>query len=318
MNVNVICLSLCLKYHTDCDGSCPGGEPSAVVVTAIWWTPAVRPVRPAGGRAVLRRLWEGLRYQRRFEVLFEDPLYDVLMCNNCLDTIYKKSCDVNILFSPDRPDCVEGRLCFVFYSSLKNLKEVYICPAQGQKGPVRGQVRNMWYTTGNEVAGNEKYCYILRLKMDTGSQRNQFIIAGSLMQLLFDPMNRAASVAQITQWLYFVPLFQVSFYRGDIPSNLPQEVTRKRKGEDSQWLATLPLRLPVSGCDICFSRHDTFLRSPLSHCSLRATTHTLAKLTNHLVVICILFSVVLLVLLSPTNNVKIGGKHSKCCLFFPL
>ncbi|XP_031138436.1 p53-induced death domain-containing protein 1 [Sander lucioperca] len=78
--------------------------------------------------------------------------------------------------STERPDCVAGRLCFEFYSSLKNLKEVYICPAQGQKGPVRGQV---------------------------------------------------------------------SFYRGEIPSNLPEEVARKRKGPDSQWLATLPLRLPA-------------------------------------------------------------------------
>ncbi|XP_042267103.1 p53-induced death domain-containing protein 1 [Thunnus maccoyii] len=76
----------------------------------------------------------------------------------------------------DRPDCVGGRLRFEFYSSLKNLKEVYISPAQGQKGPVRGQV---------------------------------------------------------------------SFYRGEIPSNLPEEVARKRKGHDSQWLATLPLRLPA-------------------------------------------------------------------------
>ncbi|XP_037539625.1 p53-induced death domain-containing protein 1 [Nematolebias whitei] len=78
--------------------------------------------------------------------------------------------------STDRPDCVGGRLCFVFYSSLKNLKEVYICSAEGQKGPVRGQV---------------------------------------------------------------------SFYRGEIPSSLPEEVVRKRKGLDSQWLATLPLRLPA-------------------------------------------------------------------------
>ncbi|XP_062276027.1 p53-induced death domain-containing protein 1 [Scomber scombrus] len=78
--------------------------------------------------------------------------------------------------STDRPDCVGGRLRFEFYSSLKNLKEVYISPAQGQKGPVRGQV---------------------------------------------------------------------SFYRGEIPSDLPEEVARKRKGHDNQWLATLPLRLPA-------------------------------------------------------------------------
>ncbi|KAK6309401.1 hypothetical protein J4Q44_G00208640 [Coregonus suidteri] len=77
--------------------------------------------------------------------------------------------------SADRPDCAEGRLSFVFYSRLRNLKEVYVCPAQNQEGPVRGQV---------------------------------------------------------------------SFYRGEVPSDLPKEVARKRKGHDSQWLATLPLRLP--------------------------------------------------------------------------
>uniref|UniRef100_UPI003AADC97F p53-induced death domain-containing protein 1 n=1 Tax=Centroberyx gerrardi TaxID=166262 RepID=UPI003AADC97F len=85
---------------------------------------------------------------------------------------FERGLDINA----DRPDCVGGRLSFVFYSSLKNLKEVYICPAQGQKGPVRGQV---------------------------------------------------------------------SFYRGEVPSDLPEEVARKRKGPDSQWLATLPLRLPA-------------------------------------------------------------------------
>ncbi|XP_074532839.1 p53-induced death domain-containing protein 1 [Halichoeres trimaculatus] len=78
--------------------------------------------------------------------------------------------------STERPDCKGGRLCFVFYSSLKNLKEVYIRPDQDQRGPVRGQV---------------------------------------------------------------------SFYRGDIPDDLPEEVARKRKGQDSQWLATLPLKLPA-------------------------------------------------------------------------
>ncbi|XP_035499642.2 p53-induced death domain-containing protein 1 [Scophthalmus maximus] len=82
--------------------------------------------------------------------------------------------------STDRPDCVQGRLCFMFYSSLKNLKEVYICPAQGQERPVRGQV---------------------------------------------------------------------SYYRGEIPSNLPEEVVQKRKGNDNQWLATLPLRLPALNSD---------------------------------------------------------------------
>uniref|UniRef100_I3KEN2 P53-induced death domain protein 1 n=1 Tax=Oreochromis niloticus TaxID=8128 RepID=I3KEN2_ORENI len=45
--------------------------------------------------------------------------------------------------------------------------------------------------------------------------------------------------------IYSALLLQVSFYRGEIPSNLPEEVARKRKGPDSQWLTTLPLRLPA-------------------------------------------------------------------------
>lgn len=48
----------------------------------------------------------------------------------------------------------------------------------------------------------------------------------------------------------FMCLFpQVSFYRGEVPSDLPEEVARKRKGPDSQWMATLPLRLPVRFID---------------------------------------------------------------------
>lgn len=43
--------------------------------------------------------------------------------------------------SAGREDYVQGRLCFVFHSSMKNVKEVFICPAQGQRGPVRGEVR---------------------------------------------------------------------------------------------------------------------------------------------------------------------------------
>uniref|UniRef100_A0A8C4RX11 P53-induced death domain protein 1 n=1 Tax=Erpetoichthys calabaricus TaxID=27687 RepID=A0A8C4RX11_ERPCA len=59
----------------------------------------------------------------------------------------------------DRPDCVDGRICFVFYSQLKNMKEV-------------------------------------------------------------------------------------SFYRGALPDSFPEEALKRRKGPDSQWLATLPICLP--------------------------------------------------------------------------
>ncbi|CAK6449830.1 unnamed protein product [Pipistrellus nathusii] len=41
----------------------------------------------------------------------------------------------------DRPDCVQGRVCFVFYSHLKNLKEVYVTTAlDRQAQAVKGQV----------------------------------------------------------------------------------------------------------------------------------------------------------------------------------
>lgn len=47
--------------------------------------------------------------------------------------------DVVSLLS-DRPDCREGRLAFTFYSHLKNIKEVHVCPTHQQEGTVRGQV----------------------------------------------------------------------------------------------------------------------------------------------------------------------------------
>uniref|UniRef100_A0A8D0L2A9 P53-induced death domain protein 1 n=1 Tax=Sphenodon punctatus TaxID=8508 RepID=A0A8D0L2A9_SPHPU len=61
----------------------------------------------------------------------------------------------------DRPDCVDGRISFIFYSHLKNVKEIY-----------------------------------------------------------------------------------VSFYRGAVPENIPEDATKRRKGPDSHWLATLPIKLP--------------------------------------------------------------------------
>ncbi|XP_030646005.1 p53-induced death domain-containing protein 1 [Chanos chanos] len=99
------------------------------------------------------------------------------LCNLLEGEQFFAGFEKGIDLSSDRPDCLEGRLSFIFYSHLKNIKEVYVCPSQPQQGAVRGQV---------------------------------------------------------------------SFYRGEIPSDLPEEVARKRKGHDSQWMATLPLRLPSS------------------------------------------------------------------------
>uniref|UniRef100_A0A8C3IJH5 P53-induced death domain protein 1 n=1 Tax=Chrysemys picta bellii TaxID=8478 RepID=A0A8C3IJH5_CHRPI len=76
----------------------------------------------------------------------------------------------------DRPDCVDGRISFIFYSHLKNMKEIYVTAEVDRKGQaVRGQV---------------------------------------------------------------------SFYRGEVPDNVPEDATKKRKGPDSHWLATLPIKLP--------------------------------------------------------------------------
>uniref|UniRef100_A0A2K6MWU3 p53-induced death domain-containing protein 1 n=2 Tax=Rhinopithecus TaxID=542827 RepID=A0A2K6MWU3_RHIBE len=78
----------------------------------------------------------------------------------------------------DRPDCVEGRICFVFYSHLKNVKEVYVTTTLDREAQaVRGQV---------------------------------------------------------------------SFYRGAVPVQVPEEAeaARQRKGADALWMATLPIKLP--------------------------------------------------------------------------
>lgn len=39
---------------------------------------------------------------------------------------------------------------------------------------------------------------------------------------------------------------KVSFYRGAVPESIPEDASRRRKGPDSLWLATLPIKLPVS------------------------------------------------------------------------
>ncbi|NXX92851.1 PIDD1 protein, partial [Centropus bengalensis] len=76
----------------------------------------------------------------------------------------------------DRPDCVDGRLSFIFYSHLKNMKEIYVTSPVDRKGQaVKGQV---------------------------------------------------------------------SFYRGAVPEGIPEDASRRRKGPDSLWLATLPIKLP--------------------------------------------------------------------------
>ncbi|NWI47806.1 PIDD1 protein, partial [Picathartes gymnocephalus] len=76
----------------------------------------------------------------------------------------------------DRPDCVDGRLSFIFYSHLKNMKEIYVTSPVDRKGQaVKGQV---------------------------------------------------------------------SFYRGAVPDSIPEDASRRRKGPDSRWLATLPIKLP--------------------------------------------------------------------------
>eukprot|EP00071_Canis_lupus_P024587 XP_013976813.1 p53-induced death domain-containing protein 1 isoform X2 [Canis lupus familiaris] len=87
---------------------------------------------------------------------------------------FEKGIDVDA----ERPDCVEGRVCFVFYSHLKNVKEVYVTTTlDRQVQAVRGQV---------------------------------------------------------------------SFYRGAVPEEVPEEAkaARQKKGMDTVWMATLPIKLP--------------------------------------------------------------------------
>lgn len=52
-----------------CGVSCTGREQNAVFDRTLWWTPAFRPVWPAGRRAVLCWLWKRLRNQHRYEAL---------------------------------------------------------------------------------------------------------------------------------------------------------------------------------------------------------------------------------------------------------
>lgn len=97
-------------------------------------------------------------------------------------------------------------MCFVFYSHLKNLKEVYVTTAlDRQAQAVRGQVGRGLGPPG---------C------------------------LPGPPGGRGTEPCLLPQ---------VSFYRGAVPEEVPEEAeaARQRKGADALWMATLPIKLPV-------------------------------------------------------------------------
>lgn len=106
---------------------------------------------------------------------------------------------------PDRPDCVQGRVCFVFYSHLKNMKEVYVT---------------------------------------TTLDRQAQAVRGQVGQLGRVPPAAQAEARTLSP-TSSQP--QVSFYRGAAPEEVPEEAeaARHRKGTDSPWMATLPIKLPV-------------------------------------------------------------------------
>ncbi|KAM6159447.1 p53-induced death domain-containing protein 1 [Rhynchocyon petersi] len=154
-----------------------------------------------------RKAWERLRLHRVNLIALQrrrDPEQVLLQClpRNKVDTTLKRLLDRyrgpepsdtvelfegekffaaferGIEVDADRPDCVGGRLCFVFYSHLKNTKEVYVTTSlDRQMQAVRGQV---------------------------------------------------------------------SFYRGEVPTEVPVEAqaARQKKGSDTLWMATLPIKLP--------------------------------------------------------------------------
>ncbi|XP_070344582.1 p53-induced death domain-containing protein 1 isoform X2 [Equus asinus] len=104
----------------------------------------------------------------------------------------------------DRPDCVEGRVCFVFYSQLKNVKEVYVTTTlDRQAQAVRGQV-GQWSRVPQDV----------------------WTAAGAL--------NPTSSHPKVSFYRGAVP--------EEVPEEA--EAARQRKGADAMWMATLPIKLP--------------------------------------------------------------------------
>ncbi|XP_069902151.1 p53-induced death domain-containing protein 1 isoform X3 [Globicephala melas] len=142
-----------------------------------------------GGLA--RKAWERLRLHRVSLIALQrrrDPEQVLLQClpRNKVDSTLRRLLEryrgpepsETVEMFEDRPDCVEGRVCFVFYSHLKNLKEVYVTTTLDRRAQaVRGQV---------------------------------------------------------------------SFYRGEVPEEVPEEAeaARQKRGADALWMATLPLKLP--------------------------------------------------------------------------
>ncbi|XP_052051348.1 p53-induced death domain-containing protein 1 isoform X2 [Apodemus sylvaticus] len=142
-----------------------------------------------GGLA--RKAWERLRLHRVNLIALQrrrDPEQVLLQClprskvdaalGRLRDRYHGPEPSETVEMFEDRPDCVDGRICFVFYSHLKNVKEVYITTTLDREAQaVRGQV---------------------------------------------------------------------SFYRGSLPAEVPEEAeaARQKKGKDTSWMATLPIKLP--------------------------------------------------------------------------
>uniref|UniRef100_A0A452THB3 P53-induced death domain protein 1 n=1 Tax=Ursus maritimus TaxID=29073 RepID=A0A452THB3_URSMA len=94
------------------------------------------------------KAWERLRLHRANLIALQrrrDPEQVLLQClprNKMFEgEEFFAAFERGIAVDADRPDCVQGRICFVFYSHLKNVKEVYVTTTLDRHAQaVRGQV----------------------------------------------------------------------------------------------------------------------------------------------------------------------------------
>lgn len=136
------------------DASLPGGRQAAVSVGAIRWTPALRSVRPAGRRAVLCRLWEGLGHKRRSEVLVRastSGLYfqrGVIMCWVCVGN-GKMTCSC-FLSSRETRLCGGQTVFCVLLQPEESERSLHLC-SSGSEGASKGTSKTLCSTDKNAL-----------------------------------------------------------------------------------------------------------------------------------------------------------------------
>lgn len=144
--------------------------------------------------------------------------------------------------SPDSPACVQGRLRFVFCSSVKNMKEVFICTAEGQRETVRGQVRHCAPQIRMHYGRNTATCVVFSVRGRAMKHNANLIFA--LRNNAKARRPRAPQNVHIPRYLAFTPrqsrVHTVLYYHDRVRPGIKTHQLMWQAPELKAWVAFIP------------------------------------------------------------------------------